>query len=132
MDVMGDMGVLGFWLFLAAVVVSCMRSDARKRESQQETLRRLVESGKDVDAALIDKMMASGNNNERARGDLKTSGLIVVFVAPGLLALGWFLSRLNEKLWGIMIGVSILVGFVGIGMMVAGFVSERWYNDNKG
>ena len=39
------LGALGFWLFLAAVVVAGIWFDAKKRESQQETLRRVVESG---------------------------------------------------------------------------------------
>ena len=131
MDAIAGIGVFGFWMFLAAVVVSGMWFDARKRESQQETLRRLVESGKEIDSALLDRMVATGNDDDRTDQGLKTAGLIVIFVAPGLLALGWFLSQLNEKLWGIMIGVSILVGFVGIGLLTAGFVAERWYNDNK-
>ena len=132
MDAIGDFGVFGFWMFLAAVVVSGMWFDARKRESQQETLRRLVESGKDIDAALVDRMVDSGSDDDRTDQGLKVAGLIVIFVAPGMIALGWFMSRFNDKIWDVMLGVSILVGFVGLGLLVAGFVSERWYNDNKG
>ena len=132
MEVLGDFGIFGFWMFLAAVVVSGMWFDARKRESQQETLRRLVESGKDVDSALIDSLVASGDDDDRVDHGLKTAGIIVIFVAPGMIALGWFMSRFNDKIWDVMLGVSILVGFVGVGLIVAGFVSERWYNDNKG
>ena len=132
MDAIGDFGVFGFWMFLAAVVVSGMWFDARKRESQQETLRRLVESGKDIDAALVDRMVDSGSDDDRTDQGLKVAGLIVIFVAPGMIALGWFMSRFNDKIWDVMLGVSVLVGFVGLGLLVAGFVSERWYNDNKG
>ena len=131
MDAIVNFGAIGFWIFLAACVVSGMWFDARKRESQQETLRRLVESGKDIDSALIDKLVDSGNKDERTDDGLKTAGLIVVFVAPGLIALGWFMSRFNDKIWDVMLGVSVLVGFVGLGLLVAGFAAERRYN-NKG
>jgi drug/metabolite transporter (DMT)-like permease len=132
MDAIVNYGPLGFWMFLAACVVSGMWFDARKRESQQETLRRLVESGKDIDSALIDKLVSSGNKDDRADDGLKTAGLIVIFAAPGMIALGYFMSRFNDKIWDVMLGVSVLVGFVGLGLLVAGFVSERRYNDNKG
>jgi len=133
MDPIVSYGPFGFWMFLAAVVVSGMWFDFRKRESQQETLRRLVESGKDIDSALVDKLVASSSNDdERTDHGLKTAGLIVIFAAPGMLALGWFMSAFNDKIFAVMQGVAALVGFVGIGLMVAGFVSARWYNENKG
>jgi hypothetical protein len=132
MDVAASYGALGFWLFLAAVVVGGIWFDARKRESEQETLRRIVESGQQIDTAVIDKMLAASGGRTRIDRDLKVSGLIVLFVAPGLAILGWFLGRLEEKLFGLMLGVALLVLFVGIGLLVAGKVSERWYNEDQG
>ena len=46
MEVLHSLGALGFWIFIAAVVVAGIWGDTRKREIQQETLRRIVESGK--------------------------------------------------------------------------------------
>jgi len=132
MDVAASYGALGFWLFLAAVVVGGIWFDARKRESEQETLRRIVESGQQIDAAVIDKMLAASGGRARIDRDLKVSGLIVLFVAPGLAILGWFLGRLEEKLFGLMLGVALLVLFVGVGLLAAGKVSERWYNEDQG
>ena len=132
MEILHSLGALGFWIFIAAVVVAGIWSDARKREIQQETLRRIVESGKDIDAAMLDKLVAAGRGDARPDQDLKASGVIMIFIAPGLVILGWFLSALAEPLMGIMLGVSALVAFIGIGMMVAGKVSERRYNEDKG
>lgn len=126
------LGALGFWLFLAAVVVSGIWFDARKRESQQETLRRIVESGQRLDQAMIDKFLKSGSEGNRADQDLKVGGLITMSVAPGLLLLGYFLSRLEEQMMDVMLGVALLVGFVGVGLYAAGKMSERWYNDKQG
>lgn len=132
MGAMGDLAGLGFWLFLAAVVVAGIWFDNRKRESQQETLRRVVESGQKLDQEMIDKMLAASAGSTRADRDLRISGLITMFTAAGLAIFGWFLSRFNEKILGLMIGVSLLVAFVGVGLFVAGKVSERWYREDKG
>ena len=130
MEAAAAFGAMGFWLFLAAVVVASIWFDARKRESQQETLRRVVESGKEINPAVIDKLVGASDGSERVDRELKVAGLIVIFAAPGLAVLGWFLAALNEKLLGIMLGVSVLVGFVGAGLLVAGKVSERWYRED--
>lgn len=127
-----SMGALGFWLFLAAVVVAGIWFDARKRESQQETLRRIVESGQRLDPAMIDKFIKSGSEGNRADQDLKIGGLITMSVAPGLLLLGYFMSRVAEEMMDIMLGVALLVGCIGVGLYAAGKVSERWYNDSQG
>ena len=130
-DAMGY-GALGFWLFLAAVVVAGIWFDARKRESDQETLRRIVESGQRLDQGAIDKILKAGSGSNRVDRDLKVGGLITLAVAPGLFVLGYFLSRLEEQLMDVMLGVGLLVGCVGIGLLAAGKMSERWYNDDKG
>lgn len=125
------LGALGFWLFLAAVVVAGIWFDAKKRESQQETLRRIIESGQKIDQAMIDKMLKADSSNRTDR-ELKIGGLITFSVAPGLLLLGYFLSRLEPQLMDVMLGVALLVGLVGAGLYGAGKMTERWYNDDKG
>ena len=132
MEVLHSLGALGFWIFIAAIVVAGIWFDARKREIQQETLRRIVESGKEIDAAMLDKLIAAGKGDSRQDQDLKTSGVIMIFIAPGLAIMGWFMSALAEPLLKILLGAAFLVAFIGIGMMVAGKVSERGYRENKG
>ena len=132
MEVLNSLGALGFWIFIAAIVVAGIWSDTRKREIQQETLRRIVESGKDIDAKMLDKLIAAGRGDERPDKDLKTSGIIMLFIAPGLAVLGYFMGKLAEELFSILLGVALLVAFIGIGMLVAGKVSERGYNEHKG
>ena len=126
MEAAAGLAALGFWLFLAAVVVAGIWFDARKRESQQETLRRVVESGQHLDVAVIDRMLGASGGNERPDRDLKVSGIITMFVSPGLAILGWFLGRFNDKIFELMIGVALLVLIIGIGLYVAGMMTKRW------
>ncbi len=126
MEATAGLAALGFWLFLAAAVVANVVAASRKRESQQETLRRVVESGQQLDVAVIDRMLGVTEGNERADRELKVAGIIVMFAAPGLLVLGWFMGRFNDKIFDVMLGVGSLVMLVGIGLYVAGMMSKRW------
>ena len=127
MEAAAGLGALGFWLFIAAIVVAGIWFDVRKRESQQETLRRVVESGQEIDPAIIDKILAAGKELSRVDRDLRVSGLIVIFLSPGLAVFGWFLAKLRPEIMSVMLGVALLVGFIGIGLLVAAKVAERWY-----
>ena len=132
MEVAAGLGALGFWLFIAAVVVAGIWFDVRRRETQQETLRRVVESGKDIDVAMIDKLVKAGGEQSRTDRDLTVSGLIVIFLAPGIAILGWFLAKLQPELMTVMLGVALLLGMLGIGLLVAGKVAKRWYREDQG
>jgi hypothetical protein len=118
-------------MFVAAIVVAGIWYDARKTESEQETLRRLVESGNDIDSALLEKMLAAGKKSSRTGQELKTSGVIVIFVAPGLAILGWFMQAFNDKMWHLMLGVSLMVGIIGVGLYVAGKMAEPKGTENR-
>ena len=128
--VAAGLGAMAFWLFIAAVVVAGIWNDVRKRESQQETLRRVVESGQKLDKAVLDQLMSAGGSKDLAR-DLKVAGLIVIFVSPGLAILGWFLEKVDESILPVLIGVAGLVGFVGIGLLVAAKYIAGWDRDHR-
>lgn len=132
MGTAAGLGALGFWLFIAAIVVAGIWFDVRRRETEQETLRRIVESGKDIDSSMIDKLVKAGGGQSRTDRDLRVSGMIVVFLAPGIAILGWFLAKLQPEIMTVMLGVALLLGFLGIGLLVAGKVAERWYKEDQG
>jgi hypothetical protein len=131
MDMAAGLGSLGFWLFLASIIVGGMWFDTRKREAAQETLRRVVESGQQVSPDIVDKMMALNKNEARKDRELKTAGVITLFVSPGIFALGWFMSALAPEIFPIMQGVSLMLLCVAVGLLAAGKFAERWYTEDQ-
>lgn len=116
------LAALGFWLFIAAATVGGIWDGIRKREAEHETLRRIIESGKTPDQRLIDKLLGTNKAPER---DLKVAGLIVAFVAPGLAIMGWIIGREAPDALMPIVGASVLVGFVGVGLLVAASYMAR-------
>jgi len=131
MEVAASIGAFGFWLFLAVVVGGGMWFDARKKESQQETLRRLVESGQDIDAAVVDKMLRN-TGNERKDRDLKVAGIITLFVGIGLAVMGWFIGKFDQQAFEALLGVGCMVGTIGVGLLLAGAWFARSLRDDQG
>lgn len=116
------LAAFGFWMFIAAVSVGGIWDGVRKREAEHETLRRMIESGKKPDQALVDKLL--GHKKDPAR-DLKVAGLITIFVAPGLALMGWVIGLAEADAFMPLLGVAGLVGFVGIGLLIAARFLER-------
>jgi len=128
------LAALGFWLFIASIVAVGVWYDIRKRESQHETLRRVVESGQPIDESLTDKLLSitGGVPSRQLDRDLNISGLLVLSIAPGLTLMGWIMSMtLEGNLLYIMLGVSALMVCIGIGLLVAAYVVRRWFNDEN-
>lgn len=110
------LAAFGFWMFVAAAAVAGIWDGVRKREAEHETLRRIIESGKTPDQQLVDKLLGDNKAPDR---ELKVAGLIVTFVAPGLAAMAWLIGMQKPHALMPLLGASILVGFVGVGLLVA-------------
>ena len=117
----GFLGIaaFGFWMFIAAATVGGIWDGIRKREAEHETLRRIIESGKQPDQQLMDKLLGHNKAPER---DLKVAGLIVIFVAPGLAVMGWLI---DDDAFMPLLGVAMLVAFVGLGLLTAAHFMKK-------
>lgn len=123
METMGTgLAALAFWGFIAACVIGGIWDGIRKREARHETLRRLIESGQEIDPEAIDKLL---NGNRDLARDLRYSAYIVWSLSPGLAALGWFLSLGSPEAFYPLLGVSVLVAFLGTGLFAASRIVER-------
>ena len=76
--------------------------EVSKNLSDPEEIRDLIESLQD--------------DKKKSPTDLRRSGVITIFIGAGLFMLGWF--AIGE----ILKGVGALVGLIGVGQMVAGYV----------
>lgn len=123
------LGAFAFWAFLAVIITAGIWLEVRKRDAQQETLRRLIESGQAVDQAMVDKLLGSDKRLDR---NLRAGGFIVLFAAPGLAILGWFLGQLANWAFISLAGVAALAACTGIGLLVAAKSVERSYRDDHG
>lgn len=135
---MGDMGIgaglgaIGFWGFIAAIVVAAIWYYRGKYEAQQETMRRMLESDKPIDQAFAEKLLAANaGGNQFLDRDLMVSGVIVLFIAPGVAVLGWVLTALASEVLFPLLGAAAILIFVGVGLVVAAMVAKRYY-DNLG
>jgi len=125
------LAALAFWGFLASIIVAGIWYDIRKREAQQETVRRLFESGQPVDEKLLDKLLAIGSGKrEHLDRDFRLVAFILLSAAVGLAILGLVLGlqEIGAKLP--LLGVSGLVTCVGLGFLVASRVAARWHRED--
>lgn len=120
------LAALAFWGFIASVVVAGIWYGLRERQAQYDTLSRIIESGQTIDEDVVEKILGGG---KRVDVGLRIAGLIVIFVAPGLAVLAWFISQLSEPWLMPLLGVAALVAFVGIGLLVAAKFAEKSYQE---
>lgn len=123
------LSALAFWGFIAAVVLGGIWYGIREREAQHETLRRIIDSGQSVDENVINQIFKEKSRPDR---DLRIAGLIALFAAPGLAVLAWFIGKISQEGLHALLGVSGLVAFVGVGLLVASKVAEKSYDDDDG
>jgi len=121
----GGLAALAFWGFIASTVVGGIWYAIREKQAQHATLQRMIESGKDIDADVIDKIISGGG---KAGPDLKIGAYITMSVAPGLVLLGFALGRVNDDIFAILSAVAGLVLFVGLGLLAASRIAERSEN----
>lgn len=126
------LAALAFWGFIATVVVAGVWSDLRKRESKQETIRRLFESGQPIDPDLLDRLLASGRDgSERLDRGFKLAAMIVLPVSVGLALFGLILGTQAPEARIPLLGISALVALVGLGLAGASIVARRWHEEDE-
>jgi hypothetical protein len=123
----GGLAALAFWGFIASTVVGGIWSAIREKQAQHATLQRMIESGQKIDADVIDKIVSGGGKTDQ---DLKIAAYITMSVAPGLVLLGYVLSRVNDDIFAILSGVAGLVLFIGLGLLASSKIAERAENRN--
>ena len=111
---------IGFWIFIGMVVVGGIWDSIRKRDAEHETMRRIIESGRDLDPDLIETLMGT----KKLHQGLKVGGWIVLACAPGMAILALFISWQASGFLLPLLGVAGLLVCIGGGLLYAGKMVE--------
>ena len=97
-------------------------------ESDKNKYNAIIEVSKNIkDSEEIKEILESLAERKKTSTDLRKTGLVTIFVGIGLVALDYFGLGTN-----IIFGVGLLVMFIGIGQMFAGYVyPNQPYEINK-
>jgi hypothetical protein len=99
-----DLGALGLWIFIAAIVVAGIWRDARQKAEKHETLRRIVEKTGTIDEAKLKELFKEQASGEWKSGDgyrlLRILGTIVVFVGAGVATFVLLAAGLGQLFYG--------------------------------
>lgn len=89
--------------------------ESRNKKNKYDTI---IEVSKNItDPEEIRELIKSlKDNQKKSPTDLRRSGVITIFIGAGLFMLGWI--AIGE----ILKGVGALVGLIGVGQMVAGYI----------
>lgn len=121
------LAALAFWGFVAAIVVAGIWYDLRRREAQQETLRRIIESGQPIDEETVDKLLSVSGNSARPDRDFKVTALWILPIAPALAVFGWIMGSQYPQVLSPLLGVAALLAVLGAGFYGAGMYVARWF-----
>ena len=105
--------ILGILLPVLIILIVFVNESKQKKYKYDA----LIEVSKNVkDSEEISNLLKSFQEN-KSNKDLRRTGLVTLFTGVGLAALGEFGLSLD-----ILFGVGLLVMFIGIGQMIAGYV----------
>ena len=105
--------ILGILLPVLIILIVFVNESKQKKYKYDA----LIEVSKNVkDSKEIGDILKSFKEN-KSNKDLRRTGLVTLFTGIGLAALGEFGLKLD-----ILFGVGLLVMFIGIGQMIAGYV----------
>ena len=89
--------------------------ESRNKKKKYDTIIEVSKKISDPEE-IRDLIKSLQNNHQKSPIDLRRSGVITIFVGAGLYMLGLL------AIGGILEGVGALVGLIGVGQMVAGYI----------
>ena len=99
----------------AIIVLIVFLFESRNKKNKYDTI---IEVSKNITdpEEIRDLIESLKDNQKKSPTDLRRSGVITIFIGAGLFMLGWI--AIGEPLKG----VGALVGLIGVGQMVAGYI----------
>ena len=99
----------------AVIILIVFAYESRNKKKKYDTIIEVSKNLSDPEE-IRDLIESLQDDKKKSPTDLRRSGVITIFIGAGLFMLGWF--AIGE----ILKGVGALVGLIGVGQMVAGYV----------
>ena len=99
----------------AVIILIVFLYDAKNKKNKYNTIIEVSKNLSDPEQ-IRDLIESLKDDKKKSPTDLRRSGVITIFVGAGLFMFGWI--AIGE----ILKGVGALVGLIGLGQMVAGYV----------
>ena len=98
----------------AIIILIVFVYESRNKKMKYNTI---IEVSKNIsNPDELRDLLESLQDKKKSPIDLRRSGIITIFIGAGIFMLGWI--AIGE----ILKGVGVLVSFIGVGQMVAGYV----------
>jgi hypothetical protein len=125
-----EFGALGFWIFLAALLVGGMWKETRQQAEKHETLRRLVEKTGTIDEAKLKELFSAAPGEQVKPGGgyraLRVTGTIIMFVAAGLgIIFATIGIVFGDRQAIVALGISAATGIAGLGVFFSSRFAEQ-------
>ncbi len=132
-----DLGPLGFWIFIAAIVVAGIWSTVRQKAEKHETLRRIVEKTGTIDEAKLKELFSDPPSEESKPGYgyrvARVIGTITMFIGAGIAMFATIAVGLGKAFavtemfhdrggWVAAFAISAAITLLGLGI----FFSSRF------
>ena len=135
----GDIGAAvaagSFWMFLAVVVVAGVAGGAFRHHQTQQTIRKAIESGQSLDPVTLERRLQSDRpKGPPGRAFFLVTGVMMLAIGAGLVAIGFAeaSSHANPSQLYQGLGAGAMVGFIGLGLLLAGHLIGRPPGDGQG
>jgi len=132
-----DLGALGFWIFIAAIIVAGIWQKSRREAEKHETLRRIVEKTGTIDEEKLKDLFTAPPPDESKPGYgyrvARVMGTIVLFFGAGIATFASIAAGLGKLFevsemfhdrggWIAAFAISAAVSILGLGI----FLSSRF------
>ena len=98
----------------AIIILIVFVYESRNKKMKYNTI---IEVSKNIsNPDEVRDLLESLQDKKKSPIDLRRSGIITIFIGAGLFMLGWI--AIGE----ILKGVGVLVGLIGVGQMIAGYI----------
>lgn len=117
---------IAFLVFVTVCAVTGIITDYLKRKAALEPLRAAIERGQQLDAALVERLMAPERSSGLAPMSLMVGGIITCAAGVGVMILSIFVNQVEPGTFYPVMGSGIAVLCVGVGLFIASRALERY------